>query len=540
MDEHAEGDGPDEGGPDRARLLFRYLSGEEWQEYRAILSVFAGTFFAEFTPDDVTARLADAGAVLDPDAVPDRLESLRRWGNLTTSTSVGDPASLADYYRRRNRYLITREGQEVHDLVEGVLTTVDQVRDVQSGRLRDLHRALLTLVAMARSGLEGRPTTEVVDAVRAVFDPHEAFTTEITQFFASLNQWQSRYDLEPDQLRFFAEVLVGYVSEQLADIQRSIRPIARTLVDLEPHLSAVVASVRTGLAERVDEVGLGDRIMVSRVAGAALADWDHLTHWFSARPGRRSRLDELTHQAVAAVRTLTANLTRLSGVGMSSASRRADFVRLARFFADAPTVDHAHRLAAAAFGLGPARHLGVLAADADNPAPTTTSWADAPPAAVPLALRERGEMSQRGRPSPVRDRSAQKKLLQRRREQAAEASRRTAAELLAARGDGGSMDGVELSQAAFVRLRDLVGRSSHRVSSRSEVRTVSDAGLVCTVTRRAGATTTIGSPEGRLRLVDLDVRLAPAEGQSDGATLATVDDVRLAPADDEIARGPAR
>lgn len=514
-------------GPERARLLFRYLSGEEWQEYRAILAVFAGTFFAELTPDEVVIGLTDTASAsggaelaIDPDTVPDRLESLRRWGNLTTSASVGDPSSLTDYYRRRNRYLITREGQEVHDLVEGVLSTVDEVRDVQSGRLRDLHRALVALTELARSGLAARPTSEVVDAVRAVFDPHEAFTTEITQFFVSLNQWQSRYDLDPEQLRFFAEVLVGYVSEQLADIQRSTRPIARALADLDPLLDDIVASVRTGLALRVDEVGLGHRIAVARVAGASRADWGHLAHWFSAAPGQRSRLDELTGQAVAAVRTLTANLTRLSGVGMGSASRRADFVRLARFVADAPTIDDTHDLVAAAFGLGPARHLGILAGDADNPVATTTSWAEAPPAAVPISLRERGKVAQQGRPSPVRDRSAEKKLLQQRRAQDREAERRTAAELLAARGDDGSMDGVDLSLAAFARLRDLVGRSSHRAAAGSPHRTVSDASLVCTVTRAPGTATSISSPEGRLRLIDLTVHLDPtpdAEAEAQAA-----------------------
>ena len=52
--------------PDRARRLFRYLSGDEWHEYRAIMAVFAGTFFAEFTPDDVSARLAADGLELTP------------------------------------------------------------------------------------------------------------------------------------------------------------------------------------------------------------------------------------------------------------------------------------------------------------------------------------------------------------------------------------------------------------------------------------------------------------------------------------------
>ena len=85
----------------RARQLFRYLSGEAWWEYRAIVGVFAGTFFTEFTPDEVATEPTVVSTGVDPAVVPDRLESLRRWGNLTVSSSVGNPSSLDDYYRRR-------------------------------------------------------------------------------------------------------------------------------------------------------------------------------------------------------------------------------------------------------------------------------------------------------------------------------------------------------------------------------------------------------------------------------------------------------
>ena len=96
---------------DGGRRLLRYVVGEEWRDYRAIMDVFAGTFFSEFSPDDVTSRLAEQGVDLDLAVVADRLERLRRWGNLTVSSAVGSPSSLSDYYRRRNRYLITRVGQ---------------------------------------------------------------------------------------------------------------------------------------------------------------------------------------------------------------------------------------------------------------------------------------------------------------------------------------------------------------------------------------------------------------------------------------------
>ena len=238
-----------DGGP---RLLFRYITVGEWRDYRAIMASFAGTFFAEFTPEDVQQRLRAYDIDLDLVLVSSRLESLRAWGNLTVSSSVGSPVSLDDYYRRRNRYLITRAGQEVADVVEGVLTTVDEVRDVSTGRLRALRDALAALRGLDVSTTEG---TVLADAVRAVFDPHATFTLEITQFFAAINQWQSRYDLTPDELRFFAEVLVGYVSERLDEIERTSRPIGRHLAELQPLVGGIVSRLATGSA-----AGLAGRI----------------------------------------------------------------------------------------------------------------------------------------------------------------------------------------------------------------------------------------------------------------------------------------
>lgn len=215
------------GDPASARQLFRYLGGEEWAEYRAILRVFAGTFFADFSPEEVASEVALAG--VDPSVVPDRLESLYRWGNLTVSSSVGNPASLDDYYRKRNRYLITRAGQEVFEFVEQMLERVDEIGDVQAGRLRDLNRALIALGRHGDAGFDRVSGQELGDAVRSVFDLHERFTDELTRFFAELNQWQSRYDLDADEVHFFASVLVDYVSEQLTEIERMTRPIARSL-----------------------------------------------------------------------------------------------------------------------------------------------------------------------------------------------------------------------------------------------------------------------------------------------------------------------
>lgn len=501
---------PGSGAADRARLLFRYLAAPEWRDYRTILGVFAGTFFAEFTPEEVAAEPAVVDGGIDPAVVPDRLESLRGWGNLAASSSVGNPSSLEDYYRRRNRYLITRAGQEVFQIVEGVLSGVDEIADVQAGRLRDLDRALREL-GDAAENLERASAEELADKVRSVFDIHERFTTELTQFFADLNQWQSRYDLDADEVHLFAGVLVTYVSEQLAEIERMTRPVARRLDAIRPRLPQLLDRMSHGLAARVDDAGLAGSVVVRRLPGSSARDWEHLAEWFAAPAGRASRLDQLTRQAVAAVRTLTANVTRLSRAGLGTASRRSDFLRLAGFFDRAATADDAHEIAGAAFGLFSCRRLGTLSADVDDPQPSSTPWPDAPRAVVPVSLRERGDTTARGRPTPVRDRQRERERIRQHRERNRVATEATAAELLSCADPQGHVDGAEMSSTGFLMLRDLISRSRHDGDVYSDIRTVTDYGVRCTVHRVEGARTTVKCPEGRLVMHGLVVSVTVAE-----------------------------
>ena len=492
----------------RARTLFRYLGGDEWHEYRTILRVFASTFFAEFTPEEVEAEVAPAG--IDPPVVADRLERLRRWGNLTVSSSVDNPSNLDDYYRKRNRYLITRAGQEVFELVEGIFGGVDEIGDVQAGRLRDLHHALRTLCEMRKVGFDRANSQELADVVRSVFDLHEGFTKELTQFFTELNQWQSRYDLDADEVQFLAGVLVSYVSEQLTEIERMARPIARTLEEIIPQVADLLPALQSGLAVRVEEAGLAQNMSVRRLPGTALADWRNLEAWFAAQLGQVSRVDGLTRQAVAAVHTLTANVTRLSRVGLGAASRRSDFVRLAGFFDQADSTDLAHQVAAAAFGLGSCRRLGDLSADSDDPAPTITPWRDAPRAVVPLAMRERGETTTRGLATPIVDRRQERDLLRRQRE-LDRASRETAAsDLLACASEDGHINGAQLSTASFSMLRDLISRSGLRIGIGSGRRHATEHGVRCEVKRIKGACTVIHCPEGKFTMHGLAVTITPA------------------------------
>jgi uncharacterized protein (TIGR02677 family) len=480
--------------------VFAYVT--ESPEYRAILAVFAGTFFAELTPAEVTARLSESGTDLDEATVTARLEALRGWGNLEVSASVGQVGTVEDYYRRRNRYLITRVGQEVHDLVEGVLSQVDDVRDVSLGRLDQVRAGLETLVALDPVSA---PPDRLAEAVRAVFDPHVAFSAEITQFFAAINQWQSRFDLDEEEFAFFSEVLVGYVGERLEALRRRARPVAALLEEALPRVPVIVERAADGLAARVAAAGLAS-VRVRREPGASVADWDNLASWFVGAAGRPSRIQVLERDAVDAVRTLTQNLTRLSRTGTAGASRRADLLRLAVFF-DRGDPSAAHELAAAAFGLSGARHLGGAGGDDTDPVDAAVSWWDAPTAQVPISLRERGDTTSRGRTSRVQDRSQERRHLLARRAEVEKRAAAARAELLEV---GAAGFGARLSEPALRELQRVLSRAVADLGPASASGTVALDGVRCTVTRAPGASVVVPTHAGALRVRDLTLTVEPA------------------------------
>lgn len=492
--------------------VFAYVT--ESPEYRTILGIFAGTFFAELTPEEVTTRLSVAGVDLPQEVVAQRLESLRGWGNLDVSASVGAVGTVADYYRRRNRYLITRIGQEVHELVEGVLAQVDEVRDVSLGRLDVLTAALESLLLLDPATAD---PAALADAVRAVFDPHRAFSAEITQFFAAINQWQARYDLDETEFAFFSEVLVGYVGERLESLERRARPIAVLLDRLAPRIPLIVERARDGLAARVSEAGLTE-VRVRAVHGSRVDDWDNLIAWFRGDQGSPSRVAALGRDAVNAVRTLTQNLTRLSRSGLGGSSRQTDYLRLATWLDEAKGdgPEELHRLAAAALGLFPCRHLGAVPGDDGDPVPASTSWWDAPAAPVPVSLRERGDTTNRGRSPQVPDRSQQRAHLLARRRAAEARDAEARQELLAVTAaDGALPDGAALTVDGLRALQKVLAPAVVAMGPAHPTGEATSGGLRCVVQRRLGSDLGVGTPDGTFVLRDLAVAVLPAEGRGE-------------------------
>ena len=236
------------------------------QEYRAIMGVFADTFFSEFTPDDVAGRLADAGYGARCRA--SSATGSKRCAAGATSVFRRRSAirqSLADYYRRRNRYLITRCRAGGAQIVEGVLARVDEVRDVSAGRLRALLEALGSPCGARRAtrAIRSRLADLRASRVRPARGVHRRDHAVLRSDQPVAEPLRPRRPTSSDSSPrcWSATSAIGWT--------RSSVPPARSvhrLADLRGRFRTFVERGNKGLAGRVDAAGLSgsDRGAASR------------------------------------------------------------------------------------------------------------------------------------------------------------------------------------------------------------------------------------------------------------------------------------
>lgn len=475
MESTSASSSPDDG---CRRDLFRYLTADESTDYLAVMDLFAGTLLTDLSATEVVAQLADRGRVLERDVAEARCRQLVAWGNLVPSIRDARVSSVAEYIRSRSRYQVSKLGGRVHrDAIE-ILQATDGAREVARELLGQIVQSLDRITAqLERADVDA---DALAGEVTTVFGNQRVFTDSVRDFYAYLAGILTRYDLGGEEYAQFKELLLVYVDLITADVNRHAPAVSgrvRQVISRLDVLLAILASL-PGLV-------LPDGTPIERARGRTRADWSELASWYDAEHGR-SGPEQLRAAAAQALSQLITNAKRLLDSSGTGFSRRADFLRLARWF-HATADDDAHRLYAAAFGAYPARHLLFGPDEPDPRIGPTASWWNADPVQVPVSLRERGDRALRGRTSRVPDPAADRRRLIAEARREAEQRRAAASELAIT----GALHGATLSPAARDLLLDLLGD----LLTRGDAETVDhDLGLRLIAT--PGPDTVISSADG--------------------------------------------
>jgi uncharacterized protein (TIGR02677 family) len=442
---------------DTERLrLYAYATARESTDYVAIMRLFAGSLLAEWSAHDVAER----GIDLPPDVIEQRLRYLQQNGNLLASPREVRVASIAEYQRQPARYTATTLGMRVHRQVEEVLAAAGGAREVPRELLAAVAHRLTALADLGPEGIAAATPGDLLETTTTVFLQYESFAAAVTDFYTYVGSVLARADLDDDEWLGFKHLLLDYLETIVDAISRHTVTIRHALARLAPSLDVLLRRLDVADADvealRAASPG-GDG--VERALGRSAGDWADMAAWFGADGERGSGAQQVRAAAIRAVGVLLANVKRMNAASSRETSLRRHFLRLARWFDEASPHD-AHVLYTSAFALYGARHLGVcLEPDLADVLPATTSWWEAPPAPVPVSIRERGDRAPRGRVVRVPDHGAQKERLLDERRRHDELRAAAIAELAAV---GDRLADIRLSAPAMTVVLELLGLATAR------------------------------------------------------------------------------
>jgi uncharacterized protein (TIGR02677 family) len=471
--------------------LFHYLTAEESGDYLAIMDLFTATLLTDLSATEVAGQLAERGLDLPRDTVEARCRQLVTWGNLVPSIRDARVATVAEYIRSRSRYQVSKLGGRVHRQAVEILHASDGAREVARELLGQIVQSLDRILAMLDHG-DALDAEALAGEVTTVFSNQRVFTDSVRDFYAYLAGILSRYDLGGDEYAQFKELLLVYIDLITADVNRHAPAVAHRAGLVLGQAGRVLTVLAT-----LPGLTLPDGTQAERAQGRTRTDWEELAAWYDASHGS-SGPEQLRSAAGQALGQLITNAKRLLDSSGTGFSRRADFLRLARWFATADD-ERAHRLYDAAFGAYPSRHLLFGPDEPDPRVGPTTSWWDANPVPVPLSLRERGDRAMRGRTSRVPDPTADRLRLIAEAQREAEQRQAAVAELTLT----GALHGATVSPAARDLLLELVAAL---LAQQGEEITDRDAGLRLRAV--PGPDTVVESSDGTVTFVGLDLAVS--------------------------------
>ncbi|MFI9384338.1 TIGR02677 family protein [Kutzneria sp. NPDC052558] len=502
---------------DREPEPFAHLSAKNARLYRDVLLTFARArdrFIVHMRPEDVTADLGRPG---DVEAVAAALEQLVEWGNLRADPDTGRVTSVADFHRARYLYQLTAAGQAAEEALAVYDEALGRRGSLQSVALEDIAGQLRALAELADA--DDLDPAKVHLLLLALAERFTGLADNAQAFMASLRRVIDFADGDVAAFIAYKQQLIDYVNKFIADLANRGAEIAILLGRLEQsgveRLLAVAAR-----REAADVAPDGQANAVDACLDAWRNRWRGLHDWFVSADSRHlSQARLLRGAAVTAITQLIDTVAALNERRSGRSDRSADFRTLARWFAQAPDDNAAHRLWRAAFGLTSARHLTVsqetvVAWEEERPTPGTP-WRLAPGVRISPQLRRTGSYERRGQPNRVVDRAEQRQAL-------ADQAEAESAQVAAARERLATPGPIRLSQLgrldtrAFRLFLGLLGDAlSARTPGDTEVRTTTSDGAmgVHLTVVRGGGTVRIETEDGVLcgpdhliEIVDLTAR----------------------------------
>lgn len=389
----------------------RYLVADNAALYRPIVRLFHQRYESGETgwlwPSEVAAFIRQHHphhpAYTDEECEA-HLKQLEAWGVLTSEHDVNQARTIEEFVRAARRYQVSETARIIEEMLIRLARGDGARGSLDTTRLARLREALFELGRVLAELDPARASHEALRQVEGLWNAADDARRE-------LREQALRYmrELEHDRMPTAADLVVflqykKMLRDYLDEFALGLKDFVERTRDLFEDWAAAGLDARLAAALARNERERKGDLRPEEEVRAGFEGQIRSLRGFSTRGGDAEILHAKT---TARVRGLVEQIERVVTERRNALNRARDLRLLAQAFRRAPTDDHAHRLASAAFGFGAPRHMRAYNADAAAELDPGASVWHQPPWDVELRPIVRGNPSFRA-VTPMEDRSLQK------------------------------------------------------------------------------------------------------------------------------------
>lgn len=340
-----------------------YLTVENAWRYRAILRYFYEQHerMRQFLfPEEIFHFLKEHDAFREytMDMLQNDLDQLVKWKNVIARQETGRVRTIEEFKKKRFRYQCSPYTVEIERMVKALENMGGSFGGSLEKTLFDrLYEAINKIhILIAGNKLDTTPLDELFRNWEDVFDYYKKMYQNSADYIAYVSSENVEEKMQTESFLLYKDSFTEYLRDFIISLQQTSLHIELQLKEI--HEDAIKRYIEKVVEyqqriPRLEEAAVSPEELMTKW----LDSWNGIKEWFLGSDGQTSELSQLQDKTNETIRKLTRFAQRLGEKHQNLRSRKKDYLHLAAWFSELKSLEEAHKLSSAVFGVFHTKHI---------------------------------------------------------------------------------------------------------------------------------------------------------------------------------------
>ncbi|SHF01729.1 TIGR02677 family protein [Caldanaerobius fijiensis DSM 17918] len=354
----------------------RYLTAENASRYRLIMRYFYDQyqkFKYWMYKEDVYEYVIQFDIFNDYtlERCEQDLKMLTDWKNLIATQDTSKASTLEEFKNKKFRYQLSPYSIEI----ERMTIRLESIRGYGGSLEPSLFERIYKNILKVKEMSEEKDLQAVNRWWEDLNSDFENIYHNATDYIASLQSSGADELMRTEAFILYKDKLIEYLRDFIKDLQRFSLAIEGFLKNVDKDMVNVV--LNKVIQYQMSIPRLEHELREEDIKQNIIDRWNNISLWFTGRGGEESEAYRLLNISSEIIRRITMYASRIAENRMRMVSRKNDYLKLSRIFANTEDIKKAHLLSAAVFGVFNTRHLwGDMERKTDSI--TSSVWRESP------------------------------------------------------------------------------------------------------------------------------------------------------------------